>query len=70
MLCQFSWKQFRSNEHAQNNNLKTSLKKQLENAISKRQIDFEELNVDVQDAAMVKTIEDTLSSDNEMKQPE
>ena len=42
--------------------------KQLETAISKRQIDFEELNVDVQDAAMVKTIEETLSSNNEMKQ--
>ena len=42
--------------------------KQLEIAISKRQIDFEELNIDVQDAAMVKTIEETLSSDNEMKQ--
>ena len=42
--------------------------KQLETAISKRQIDFEELNVDVQDAAMVKTIEETLSSNDEMKQ--
>ena len=48
--------------------VRTGYIKQLENAISKRQIDFEELNVDVQDAAMVKTIEDTLSSDNEMKQ--
>lgn len=42
--------------------------RQLENAISKRQIDFEELNVDVQDAAMVKTIEETLSSKDEVKQ--
>ena len=42
--------------------------KQLEIAISKRQIDFEELNVDVQDAAMVKTIEETLSSDDDIKQ--
>ena len=42
--------------------------KQLESAISKRQIDFEELTVDVQDAAMVKTIEETLSSDDEIKQ--
>lgn len=48
--------------------VKNGYVKQLENAISKRQIDFEELNVDVQDAAMVKTIEDTLSSNNEMKQ--
>ena len=48
--------------------VRTGYIKQLENAISKRQIDFEELNVDVQDAAMVKTIEDTLSSDSEMKQ--
>ena len=40
----------------------------MENAISKRQIDFEELNVDVQDAAMVKTIEETLSSKDEVKQ--
>ena len=42
--------------------------KQLETAISKRQIDFEELNVDVQDAAMVKTIEETLTTNDEMKQ--
>ena len=48
--------------------VKSGYVKQLESAISKRQIDFEELNVDVQDAAMVKTIEDTLSSDDEIKQ--
>ena len=42
--------------------------KQLETAISKRQIDFEELNVDVQDAAMVKTIEETLTTGDEIKQ--
>ena len=42
--------------------------KQLQIAISKRQIDFEELNVDVQDAAMVKTIEETLSSKDDIKQ--
>ena len=48
--------------------VKNGYVKQLENAISIRQIDFEELNVDVQDAAMVKTIEETLSSNNEMKQ--
>ena len=48
--------------------VKNGYVKQLETAISKRQIDFEELNVDVQDAAMVKTIEDTLSSNDEMKQ--
>ena len=42
--------------------------KQLETAISKRQIDFEELNVDVQGAAMVKTIEETLTTNDEMKQ--
>ena len=34
MLCQYPRKQFRSNEHAQNSNLKTSLKKQLENVNS------------------------------------
>ena len=38
--------------------VKTDYVKQLQTAISKRQIDFEELNVDVQDAAMVKTIEE------------
>ena len=48
--------------------VKSGYVKQLESAISKRQIDFEELNVDVQDAAMVKTIEETLSSDDEIKQ--
>jgi HEAT repeat protein len=42
--------------------------KQLQIAISKRQIDFEDLNVDVQDAAMVKTIEKTLSSKDEIQQ--
>ena len=42
--------------------------KQLQIAISKRQIDFEDLNVDVQDAAMVKTIEETLSSKDEIQQ--
>ena len=41
---------------------------QLQTAIAKRQIDFEELTIDVQDAAMVKTIEETLSSDDEIKQ--
>ena len=40
----------------------------MQTAIAKRQIDFEELNVDVQDAAMVKTIEETLSSNDEIKQ--
>ncbi len=48
--------------------VKNGYVKQLENAISKRQIDFEELSVDVQDAAMVKTIEETLSSNDEIKQ--
>ena len=48
--------------------VKNGYVKQLENAISKRQIDFEELSIDVQDAAMVKTIEETLSSDDEIKQ--
>ena len=48
--------------------VKNGYVKQLENAISKRQIDFEQLNVDVQDAAMVKTIEETLSSNDEVKQ--
>jgi len=41
---------------------------QLQTAIAKRQIDFEELTIDVQDAAMVKTIEETLSTDDEIKQ--
>lgn len=41
---------------------------QLQTAIAKRQIDFEDLNVDVQDAAMVRTIEETLSSQDEIKQ--
>ena len=55
-------------------NLKASFKvkagyvSQLQTAIAKRQIDFEELTIDVQDAAMVKTIEETLSSDDEIKQ--
>ena len=48
--------------------VKSGYVKQLESAISKRQIDFEELNVDVQDAAMVKTIEETLSSEDPIKQ--
>ncbi len=48
--------------------VKSGYVKQLQTAISKRQIDFEELNIDVQDAAMVKTIEETLSSDDEIKQ--
>ncbi|MEA1882001.1 MAG: cyclic nucleotide-binding domain-containing protein, partial [Candidatus Marinimicrobia bacterium] len=48
--------------------VKTGYVKQLQTAIAKRQIDFEELNVDVQDAAMVKTIEDTLSSEDEIQQ--
>ena len=48
--------------------VKTGYLDQLQTAIAKRQIDFEELNVDVQDAAMVKTIEETLSSDDEIKQ--
>ena len=48
--------------------VKTGYVDQLQTAIAKRQIDFEELNVDVQDAAMVKTIEETLSSDDEIKQ--
>ena len=48
--------------------VKTDYVKQLQTAISKRQIDFEELNVDVQDAAMVKTIEETLSSEDEIQQ--
>ena len=48
--------------------VKTGYVNQLQTAIAKRQIDFEELNVDVQDAAMVKTIEETLSSNDEIKQ--
>ena len=48
--------------------VKANYVKQLETAISKRQIDFEDLNVDVQDAAMVKTIEQTLSSEDEIQQ--
>ena len=48
--------------------VKANYVKQLETAISKRQIDFEDLNVDVQDAAMVKTIEQTLSSKDEIQQ--
>ena len=48
--------------------VKTNYVKQLQTAIAKREINFEELNIDVQDAAMVKTIEDTLSSDDEIKQ--
>ena len=48
--------------------VKTNYVKQLQTAIAKREINFEELNIDVQDAAMVKTIEDTLSSDDAIKQ--
>ena len=48
--------------------VKANYVRQLETAISKRQIDFEDLNVDVQDAAMVKTIEQTLSSKDEIQQ--
>ena len=48
--------------------VKTGYVNQLQTAIAKRQIDFEELNVDVQDAAMVKTIEQTLSSEDEIQQ--
>ena len=48
--------------------VKADYVKQLQIAISKRQIDFEDLNVDVQDAAMVKTIEETLSSKDEIQQ--
>ena len=48
--------------------VKTNYVKQLQTAIAKREINFEELNIDVQDAAMVKTIEDTLSSNDEIKQ--
>ena len=48
--------------------VKSGYVEQLQTAIAKRQIDFEDLNVDVQDAAMVKTIEETLSSDDEIKQ--
>ncbi|MEE3135963.1 MAG: cyclic nucleotide-binding domain-containing protein, partial [Candidatus Neomarinimicrobiota bacterium] len=48
--------------------VKANYVKQLQTAISKRQIDFEDLNVDVQDAAMVKTIEETLSSKDEIQQ--
>ncbi|MBL7009836.1 MAG: cyclic nucleotide-binding domain-containing protein [Candidatus Marinimicrobia bacterium] len=48
--------------------VKTGYVTQLQSAIAKRQIDFEELNVDVQDAAMVKTIEKTLSSKDEIQQ--
>ena len=48
--------------------VKANYVKQLEIAISKRQIDFEDLNVDVQDAAMVKTIVQTLSSEDEIQQ--
>ena len=48
--------------------VKANYVKQLQIAISKRQIDFEDLNVDVQDAAMVKTIEKTLSSKDEIQQ--
>ena len=47
--------------------VKTNYVKQLQTAIAK-EINFEELNIDVQDAAMVKTIEDTLSSNDEIKQ--
>ena len=48
--------------------VKSGYVKQLQTAIAKRQIDFEELSIDVQDAAMVKTIEETLSSDDAIKQ--
>ena len=48
--------------------VKTGYVTQLQSAIAKRQIDFEELNVDVQDAAMVQTIEKTLSSEDEIQQ--
>lgn len=48
--------------------VKSGYVKQLQTAISKRQIDFEELNIDVQDAAMVRTIEETLTSQDEIKQ--
>ena len=48
--------------------VKTGYVSQLQTAIAKRQIDFEELTIDVQDPAMVKTIEETLSSDDEIKQ--
>jgi len=48
--------------------VKTGYVNQLQTAIAKRQINFEELTLDVQDAAMVKTIEETLSSDDEIKQ--
>ena len=34
MFCHYSWKHFRAKTHAQNSNLKTSLEKQPENAIS------------------------------------
>ncbi|MBT4308343.1 MAG: cyclic nucleotide-binding domain-containing protein [Candidatus Marinimicrobia bacterium] len=48
--------------------VKTGYVTQLQSAIAKRQIDFEELSVDVQDAAMVQTIEKTLSSEDEIQQ--
>lgn len=48
--------------------LKGGYVKALMSAIEKRQLDFEELTLDVQDAAMVSTIEKTLGSDDEIKQ--
>ena len=48
--------------------VKTGYVNQLQTAIAKREINFEELNIDVQDAAMVKTIEETLSASDEIKQ--
>ncbi|MDB9884259.1 cyclic nucleotide-binding domain-containing protein, partial [Candidatus Marinimicrobia bacterium] len=48
--------------------VKTGYVNQLQTAIAKREINFEELNIDVQDAAMVKTIEETLSTSDEIKQ--
>ena len=47
---------------------KNELRQTTSNSNCQREINFEELNIDVQDAAMVKTIENTLSSNDEIKQ--
>ncbi len=48
--------------------LKAGYVQALMSAIEKRQLDFEELTLDIQDAAMVSTIEKTLNSKEKIKQ--
>ncbi len=49
-------------------NTKRGYVKALQKAIEKRQLNFEEIQVDVADSAMVNTIEKTLRDDDEIKQ--